>query len=125
MNLKSLRTIFIAFSFLGTLFIGCFFVADNFQSQAELCKQGVTSYTNQHYQGKVTDTFIDSHNHLYKTVVVRSENRDSSFYFNADTAGIFRYLLIGDSVKKNSGELFVSIHRSGLDTITDYKFRCY
>jgi hypothetical protein len=96
---------------------------ENIPSSDEMRKQFVSFYNNEQYSGLVIDKYIDNENHLYETVVIRGNDGDSSFFFNADIAGIFEYLAVGDSVEKKSGELFISIQRGQTDTIIKYKFR--
>jgi hypothetical protein len=99
---------------------------DNIPTQADLCKQGVKLYKNYSVQGRVIKKFINKENHNDKTIIIKEKyNQENILILDADIGGIYDYIVVGDSVVKNNGELFVLVNRNGNDTIIDFKFRCY
>jgi hypothetical protein len=97
----------------------------NIPSQDELCKQGVELYKIKEFKGKVLKKYIDKNNHQNKTLIIKDNGNEKTVFMNADIGGVFEYISIGDSVSKNKGELFVLVNRKKIDTIINYKFRCY
>lgn len=112
-------------TFLASIPIIVEWAMNNIPSQSDLCKQGVDSYRNLVYSGKVIEKFIDVESHLDKTVIVWEDNMKRKILLDEDIGGVYDYISVGDSLIKNKGDLFVLINRDGNDTIIEFKFRCY
>ncbi len=119
-----LKPLTILVSLIVTIVVSVLWAMENIPTQAENCKKSITFYGNVQYDGLIVDKFIDRHNHMYKTIVIRNNGANGSFFFNGGRENIFEYLALGDSVKKTTGDLFIHINRNGKDTIMEYKFTC-
>jgi len=127
MKVKKKNWVIIIFV-ISSVFIVTFFTlwgVENIPSQEELCKAGVDFYKQEAYTGIVIDKFIDKEQHNYKKVIIEEDFNDKVVYLDADVGGVYNYIMIGDSLMKNKGELFLLVNRKGKDTLIDFKFRCY
>jgi len=98
---------------------------ENIPTQVDLCQQGVELYRNYEVQGSVIGKFVNNKNHNDKTVIIKdNNNQESIFILDADIGGVYDYIIVGDSLVKNSGELFLLVNRNNRDTIINFKFRC-
>ncbi len=86
------------------------------------------SQINRHYKGVVINKWQDRLNHSYPMLRVQlsSEQGDFSrdFNFLADTGDFYKFVAIGDSIKKRRGLLEVGIKRNEKDTVILLKPAC-
>ena len=122
---NSSKVILIFFIVLTPILYIVFWGIKNIPSQSDLCKQGVELYKAKNFKGIVNKKYIDQENHSKKTIIVKENENEKTVILNADIGGVYEYITIGDTLTKNKGELFVSVKRNGLDTIVNFKFRCY
>lgn len=122
---KNRKKILIIIVVLFPLFYVIFWGIINIPSQSDLCKQGIELYKGHFFKGIVKEKYIDKENHMNKTVIIKNKTFEKTIYLDADIGGVYDYIVVGDSIEKKEGELFVRISRQNKDTIINFKFNCY
>lgn len=82
----------------------------------------VKSYRQEKFSGVIVDKFIDKEEHMSKKVIVRDKYGEKVVLFNLEAGGLYDYLIVGDSVIKNDGEIKLRVIRNDIDTIIEMKF---
>ena len=108
------------FYIVGTILLIHFFPNWFLPSIEEQRKEVIYFYRTKNFVGIVSNVFIDSSMGLSKTVVIREKKMTTNNSFDFDSSGLYEFLKIGDSIKKNKGDLFVKIKRGNLDTIINF-----
>ena len=63
--------------------------------------------------GVVVEKYIDTHQHMFKMMVVRNTSDGKEERFNIHNWGIYEVLVVGDVILKKSGEPTLVIYRDG------------
>lgn len=101
---------FYILSFVLIVIIGM--IIEYFQSSAEeIAQKAYAELKFEHYNGKVTEKCLDSKNHNYPKAVLENEFGKHDIYFVRDQSGLFEYLVVGDSIRKEYGKYEVVLKR--------------
>jgi len=82
----------------------------------------VKSYRQEKYSGVIINKFIDKDEHMNKKVIVKHKYGEKVILFNFEAGGLYDYLIVGDSVIKNDGEIKLRVIRNDIDTTIEMKF---
>jgi|TARA_R100000541_G_scaffold54364_2_gene62844 hypothetical protein len=80
-------------------------------------KKASEYYKEYTYSGLVTNKFIDSEQHNYRTVIIRNDEKSDIFLLDFETSGLFEFIQVGDSIFKKKNSLNLRLKRYQLDTI--------
>ena len=89
------------------------------------CEEYMQRNLSEEYSGIVNKKYIDSLNHLNKTIVIKVT--DGSFNiqtFNRDKSGLYNYVKLGDSLSKLLNTYKVDVFRKGEKETFFIDFNC-
>ncbi len=95
--------------FVGIIGVLIFFISQ--PSSEELCLQQYKNEKNVFYNGVVTNKYLDSLEHNYKTIIL---NNHKTLWMNWDESGLYEFVQPFDSIVKNSGSYEVKLFRDSM-----------
>ena len=76
----------------------------------------------QSFNGDLKDKYLDSQNHNYRTIVIRTDSGlKKSWFLTMEQSGVFDKLNIGDSIVKEKGQLTITINSINFNLKYDCK----
>lgn len=105
--------------------ISYYFINNSFDPKNNSVCKAEERALQESFQGIVFEKFRDKYNHNYETI--RVEFLDSIYdskIFVLDNSGAFSYILKGDSIRKESGNLLLHVSRNGLKNSFTLSFDC-
>ena len=119
-NPKTLKK---SYFLLGTIFMIFWFYSNI--TNIPSCREQMQTLLPLNYQGVVDKIFIDSLNHLNKTIVLKTINGNLEKYtFNRDKSGLFENVQKGDSLSKVMNSYIVEIYRNEDKRLFHLDFKC-
>lgn len=88
------------------------------------CEDSYKKFKNREISGLVQKKYVDSANHLYKTVEVLQKNNLDMVYFNLDKGGSYEYIEQGDSIFKKKKSDILTIIRNTNTRKFKIEYRC-
>ena len=88
------------------------------------CETIIKKEKTKSFEGVVIHKFIDSDNHNWKKVILRTDKGERTLFLNWESGGLYNYLKVGDFLKKEKNELKIHIHKPTLDTIYQLEYHC-
>ena len=78
------------------------------------------------YDYLIVSKYIDANEHSYPTLIIQDANgnRFKNLDLHFDQSGLFNFIKIGDSIKKDKGSDLVTIVNSKIDTTLEVDFGC-
>jgi hypothetical protein len=119
--MKNTTKFFIAVFIIGLVFI-LLWLGDVVPSGEEQFKKAVKAYELMEFDGVVTNKFIDKDEHNYQKLILKKDSVSKAVVLNIETSGMYDFVEIGDSLKKERESFLVRVVRADLDTMLIMKF---
>ncbi|TKG90728.1 hypothetical protein EYV94_22965 [Puteibacter caeruleilacunae] len=91
-------------------------------SSEEVIISMINNYKVKSYDGVIVEKFIDEDNRNLRKIVLQNDHKRDVQIFGFEVRKTFDFLMIGDTIKKKEGSLFISLSRYQLDTIIELQF---
>ncbi len=104
--------------------IGIIFFITKTKNSISSCEKSFEIQKNISYSGLVSEKYIDSMNHLNKTIRLTKNKGKDIVIFNYDRSGAFNYIKPGDSIFKKSGSDNLITDRKGNVVVFKIDYGC-
>ncbi|WP_298341482.1 hypothetical protein [uncultured Algibacter sp.] len=88
------------------------------------CQKSFETEKNFSYSGLVSKKYIDSTNHLNKTIKLTKNKGKDIVIFNYDKSGAYDYIQSGDIISKKSDNYDLIINRNGRVVVFEINYEC-
>lgn len=84
--------------------------------------EGEREVNNMKIEGKVLKKFLDKKEHLYPVLIINGQPH--RLIIQIDNSKFYNFVEVGDSLKKEKGNLDIRVIRAGLDTVFTINYGC-
>lgn len=104
---------------IGIIGVVIFFISQ--PSSEKICIQQYEKEKSVYYDGIVTNKYIDSTEHNYRTIILSNHK---SLWMDWDESGLYEFIEVNDSIVKDTGSYEVRLYRDSIEYNFIIDFGC-